>query len=444
MCGIFGLIQLEKPKHFSKQAVGKALRDMMIVNTLRGEDSTGIATIPMNIKENVETFKSIGAGFDLRDHKFFKNVIKDYDKYKYLMIHNRAATVGKVCVANAHPFVHEKDGRSITFVHNGSLNNKYSLDNHSQYDTDSETVCHNFLHNGVEKTLKTVRGSFCFVWHDSKDDSLNFVRNAERPMAFAVTKDKSLIFYGSEVGMLKYVLDRRGIGIDEFLSLPTKCWFKFYGKDIKDVEKIDVEFAPPLGNYNSYDSWPTYGHNESTYTPKKETNTSTKKRSKTKKAYESEAERFFRKYRHKEIEFLVTGVSSTTLTNGRVNTRLEGLTVEECLPVKHWGALTDVSEGDYCVAKAVGYTMDREGEEASVVVTGVKKVPAEDLFTVPGPNGRKITKREYVQLTKDGCISCGEGISLADAETVVWSNENKPICQFCVVDYDGDVCGMVQ
>src|SRR5690606_884005 len=58
------------------------------------------------------------------------------------------------------------------------------------------------------------------MWYDSRSPSkLWFVRNNERPMHLARTKDKRSIIMASEAGMLQWLVDKHGIGIEEVFSL---------------------------------------------------------------------------------------------------------------------------------------------------------------------------------------------------------------------------------
>jgi glucosamine--fructose-6-phosphate aminotransferase (isomerizing) len=131
MCGLVGfiskndLLHLKVKKHFMKYALA--------IDTLRGEDSTGI--MRLNEKGKVETKHSILPGIQYVSTNSF-------DKYKVdawaSFGHNRAATRGSVSRENAHPFTFG----DVTLMHNGTLyGGGRSLDTYdSNLDVDSMQI----------------------------------------------------------------------------------------------------------------------------------------------------------------------------------------------------------------------------------------------------------------------------------------------------------------
>ena len=110
MCGLVGVISKydksyeDIKKHFLKYAIA--------VDTLRGEDSTGV--MRMNEKGKVETNHSILPGIQYVSTKSFDNIKTDSWA---IFGHNRAATRGSVSRENAHPFTFG----DVTLMHNGTL-----------------------------------------------------------------------------------------------------------------------------------------------------------------------------------------------------------------------------------------------------------------------------------------------------------------------------------
>lgn len=123
---------------------------------------------------------------------------------RFIVGHNRYATAGAVIDKNAHPF----QCGHITLVHNGSLVNQKLLPDHENFEVDSENVCHSIATIGIEETIKKLHGAFVLVWHDAKLNTLNFLRNDERP--FYMMKTSGNDWYGaSEKDMLKWILSRK-------------------------------------------------------------------------------------------------------------------------------------------------------------------------------------------------------------------------------------------
>ena len=94
MCGIvavFGDISIK---------VEQAFKQMLIMDSVRGLDSTGVAVIDRN--GDVSVIKEVGNPFYLLDSDLFDKAMRG--SHKGLIGHNRAATTGKILRKNAHPF----------------------------------------------------------------------------------------------------------------------------------------------------------------------------------------------------------------------------------------------------------------------------------------------------------------------------------------------------
>ena len=123
---------------------------------------------------------------------------------RFIVGHNRYATAGAVVDKNAHPF----QCGHITLVHNGSLLTQSLLPDSEKFDVDSENICHSIATIGIEETIKKLHGAFVLVWHDAKLNTLNFLRNDERP--FYMMKTTGNDWYGaSEKDMLKWIMSRK-------------------------------------------------------------------------------------------------------------------------------------------------------------------------------------------------------------------------------------------
>lgn len=211
MCGIVGVVDLTGLS-FAQQ---KFFRQGLYTDGLRGLHSTGVATLTKDFEPQVYK-KALNAS----DFLQLSTTDKVLDKYgtKIMMLgHNRHATMGSLIDDNAHPFQHG----NITMVHNGSLKNQWRLEDNAQFPVDSETITHNINKNGVDWTIPKLNGAFSLVWYDASNHTLNFIRNAERPMHYAVLNKSSFIF-GSESLMLEWLADRNNLKIvdNEIKTLP--------------------------------------------------------------------------------------------------------------------------------------------------------------------------------------------------------------------------------
>lgn len=212
MCGIVGVVDLTGIT-FSQQ---KFFKQSLYADALRGLHSTGVATLTKKFHPNV--FKRAVNASDFLELGTTEKALDKYGNKILMLGHNRHATMGDLIDDNAHPFKHG----NITMVHNGSLRTQWQLDDHMKFDVDSEVIAHNLNKNGVDATVPNLNGAFSLVWHDAEDNTLNFIRNSERPMCYAMISDSAFIF-GSESRLLEWTAFRNGLSIkgNEIFSLDT-------------------------------------------------------------------------------------------------------------------------------------------------------------------------------------------------------------------------------
>lgn len=214
MCGIVGFISLkDDTRAYSKE---KFFREALFTDTLRGSDSTGIMQVSGE-EFGWSYHKTAQAAPDYLQEKDVRN--RDFKTWCSIG-HNRAATVGKVTADNAHPFHHGP----ITLVHNGTLRSTYPLP-HQQHDiqVDSELIAYNLSQEepeDAEKVLQQLNGAFALVWFDDRDQSVNMVRNGERPLHFGVNKPGDILYLSSDGNLLNFVAGRLG----ESSSRPSGIW----------------------------------------------------------------------------------------------------------------------------------------------------------------------------------------------------------------------------
>ena len=218
MCGIIGGVgNLTLP-------LRKAIWLMLKLDTIRGPHSTGVAVVDKNGKYT--TYKSVGDPWAWQDH--FK---EDFNKgvaphnTKLFLGHNRYATVGAVDCDNAHPFISENN--KVVGVHNGTVGElslgKLNLD-YAKYGTDSEAIINSIAQEGLMETIATITGAWSLVYYDDNNETVNFLRNQERPMYLARVADGDAILWASCDWMIKVAAEEYGVGIGAIEELPVdKC-----------------------------------------------------------------------------------------------------------------------------------------------------------------------------------------------------------------------------
>lgn len=165
--------------------------------------------------------------------------------------HNRYATTGGVSKASAHPF----EFPTLVGVHNGTLNSKYKYDDTNLYTVDSQAFYHQVDKTGIRDAVGKTTGAYCFVWWDKEEETINFLRNKERPLWMVYTVDGKTLFWASELWMLEGILGRNGIACEEayflaedtHISIAVDCKGELGKPRASNLKGADASTVPYLG-----------------------------------------------------------------------------------------------------------------------------------------------------------------------------------------------------
>jgi len=211
MCGIVGFITEET-------TVGATDRRKWFINALRadivrGDDGTGVFMVHHEAaaKEKADWCKIGGTPDELLWSEVGVEKLgaqAPWERMRCAIGHNRSATVGNASTANAHPF---QEG-PITLVHNGTLTSMHGLpipkSKTKGADVDSHVITHNLASHSVAEVVRELDGAYVLVWHDSRDQSVNIIRNTQRPLHLMPLKYHKTILMASEAEMLYWLVRR--------------------------------------------------------------------------------------------------------------------------------------------------------------------------------------------------------------------------------------------
>ena len=187
MCGLVGMAGNLNGKDED------VMSRLLILDYPRGKDSTGLASV--SDKGKVEIIKETLNPLALMEMKKYEKVNDAWGSYA-LIGHNRAATLGGVNAANAHPFTFG----DVTGAHNGTLDmlSWKRLEKECGFDTDvdSAAVFASINEVGLNNTIKVMetgntsqKGAWALTYYDGTDNTINFIRNKHRPLWYAISKD---------------------------------------------------------------------------------------------------------------------------------------------------------------------------------------------------------------------------------------------------------------
>lgn len=258
MCGIVGAAS----GSLSQREVN-VFEDLMIVSNLRGRQGSGIVTVTRDVKKehHLHCIKVVGSGIQAIGSSEYRKRIAEGTP-SVLIGHTRWPTKGGTDLDAVHPHIFDK----VVGVHNGTLtrvNQDYVLAKES----DSNLLYKSINEDGIEEALAKSRGAYALVFIDSEKQTLNFIRNHERPLWFAKVRWNQYgktLFWASEWGFLNLILTRSGFKKEEYeiVELPTnELWtleVPMVGQCDFSIQKgvlSDTKAVRPFRSYQGGHKW---------------------------------------------------------------------------------------------------------------------------------------------------------------------------------------------
>ena len=230
MCGLTGYAGKDSKTN------GDVFNTLLVLDSLRGIDSTGVAAIP-NVGEPM-IVKEVGSPYQLMDSKSYDKALTKVNRA--VIGHNRATTSGGTSRKNAHPF--END--TLIGAHNGTLIGKHRLLDSSKFQVDSENLYYHIDQKGLKDALSQAQGAWSLVWWDKQLDTLNFLRNNQRPMFKTWSLDHSTLFWASEAWMLSIALSRVGVKHTDIVETEVDKHYSYHISQGGVISKPYLTDAP--------------------------------------------------------------------------------------------------------------------------------------------------------------------------------------------------------
>ena len=228
-------------------------RDLMVLTSLRGLDSSGVATVfkpgyNAKVSPLIRTAKALGNVYNLVLSSAYSRMVRPpSERSRFAMFgHCRAATKGHKTVDNAHPFT----CNHITGVHNGTITGGLTI---PEGETDSQAIFERIAEKGVEG-LEGIQGAYALIWYNSEEHTINVLRNNDRPLFYGFRGN--MLVVASEKAFLE-MLSERGQKIEGITSFEPFVHYKVsathvnFKKSKERFETVDVSFLKPkVTNWN--------------------------------------------------------------------------------------------------------------------------------------------------------------------------------------------------
>lgn len=207
MCGLVGVFNKSSSRGFTDE-MRDTFAHLLLIDTLRGEDSTGVFMVERNGDAHILKEATTGSEF-LKTNEWKKMRTASWNYGAALIGHNRKATRGNVNDENAHPFIVDDQ---IVLVHNGGIWGDHKQ--HADVEVDSHAIAHLLhKHDTVEEALGKFHGAFALMWYDVEKEQVNIIRNKERPLWWMETDD--MWVWASEKAMLMFTAARIGLKVKQ-------------------------------------------------------------------------------------------------------------------------------------------------------------------------------------------------------------------------------------
>lgn len=401
-----------------------AFRTLLVIDTLRGPHSTGVASVDKD--GTWMCVKKKGNAWDLFDSREYTSMMT-YSTY-CLIGHNRYATKGKINNINAHPFEFEH----VVGAHNGTIRGQHRLIDHAQFEVDSENIYHSINQIGLDETLDVLDGAYALTYWDKRTEEFVLLRNKERTLYYTMSPDNQTVYWASEAWMLSVALSRAGLKHGEIVDVRPCNIYRFkIDRTLVKPEPIQVsiqafvEYKAPLpaayGGGGKGAGFPKQGGS-------------------TKKAEGSGNLPDTKGLVGAVAEFTIDGHRQNAYRQWYVAGRLKEFPEVEVRVFAHvggdlWNRLTlcydSCWEGKISSFSKYGDALFVQMTPATVVEIIDEEDDEEEDDTVLGYNDKLLTEATFRTATRNGCAWCCGSVTMLDAKYIHWVDHTTFVCADC-------------
>ena len=429
MCGLVGVISSSLSPWECD-----IFKQLMVVSSFRGQDSTGFAHSNHNINNKITSNIKISYIKNVELPQPFiysEQVAKALVSAHALQGHTRLATIGDISIKNCHPFMFER----VMGSHNGTIRGKF--EGSGDFSTDSEALYALINAHGIEEALNIIKyasPAYALSWMDLENDTFHLICNHERPLNIAIV-GKETLWYASEKAMLDFVLNRHNLHITQQYQLKPHVLVSIdLNRSISNHashRKLEIEkYVQSAHSSNGY--WGS-GFSQNWNKPNKTKKQQKRSKKIVKNPYHQERsehyyERIFASKKGMPAEIIKPSVKAQEIKDQIASLEKKGGNINN---------LPAVVTGNCDASKKMHDTVSgRPLLDKYTIATTMGKTKNDNnaVMWYRGPHGLGFLRSELAEMLDKGCSICAQIPVIPKTGGIKWYTKNTFICEDCKND----------